>query len=85
MDTIYEILIGVGCLLIGFILAVFLVAALTRKFRPYAGEVHVVRDNYDGEAYMFLVIEKGKDIYIQNGEMITLKVVEDIPERGKDR
>lgn len=76
---------SIGCLLVGFVISFIAVSWFNRKARPYAGEVHVVRDNYDGEAYMFLVIEKGKDIHIRDGETITLRVVEDVPTRGKDR
>jgi len=68
-----------------FLLVLLIVVFLLRNRRVhYVGAIHVVVDSYDSDHYMFLVIEKGKETYIQDGKYVKLKIVEDIPERGKD-
>lgn len=67
------------------VLLVLVICLVLRNHRShYVGAIHVVIDGYDSDKYMFLVIEKGKENYIQDGKIVKLKIVEDIPERGRD-
>ena len=77
-------LILAAALILAILIALIVGIILRNRRIHYVGAIHLVVDGYDSERYMFLVIEKGKDIYLQDGKMVKLKIVEDIPERGRD-
>ena len=75
--------IALGILIFILVVVIWLLGRKSRRVH-YVGAIHVVVDSYDSDHYMFLVIEKGKEQYIQDGNIVKLKIVEDIPERGRD-
>lgn len=84
MENKIVVIVAITAILILAMGVIGLIFLVKRTRYPYIGEIHVVRDNYDSESYMFLVIRKDRTNDIVNGRTVRLKILEDIPERGRD-